>query len=383
MISSSRAWVCSRTKHRGATVCVPIEKFASAPVVAWLRMLRMKPFAGTGCQKKSPSRGPTILKVVDCATGVSMRLSSQAIVNPARVVPEAAARGYPGPTRRRVDVGPGSPLRFGRDDLERAQTTVRCRAMQVASTSSIGRVHQSSEKISTSTKPAKPGASTAPRMRRQVDHAVAHHAAVVQQVAGRHQPVADVVGEHALAAGARDLRPTAPGPTRRDRRRRATPSPPRARGSSPSQRSSACSSVFTQARSAAYIGCSGSIASGMPAPRAYSSSSRDAVRAPARARRRGPWTAPSRPRDCGRPPTTSTRQGAPSAAASSTARRLSSRARARPARRRPGTCRRGSSPTSSSPASFTAAHGVVEPDRRHLVAPGRDARGCRAGRRPR
>src|SRR3989442_11713528 len=33
---------------------------------------------------------------------------------------------------------------------------------------------------------------------RQVDHAVAHHAAVVEQVARRHQPVADMVGEDAL-----------------------------------------------------------------------------------------------------------------------------------------------------------------------------------------
>ncbi len=41
----------------------------------------------------------------------------------------------------------------------------------------------------------------------QVDDAVAHHAAVEQHVAGRHQPVADVMGEDALLrAGARDLR---------------------------------------------------------------------------------------------------------------------------------------------------------------------------------
>src|SRR6267378_1203404 len=39
---------------------------------------------------------------------------------------------------------------------------------------------------------------------RQVDHAVPHHAAVVEQIARRHQPVADVVGEDALA-GSLDL----------------------------------------------------------------------------------------------------------------------------------------------------------------------------------
>ncbi len=49
-------------------------------------------------------------------------------------------------------------------------------------------------------------ASTQPRIRGDVDDAVAHHAAVEQQVGGRHQPVADVEGEQALArAGALDL----------------------------------------------------------------------------------------------------------------------------------------------------------------------------------
>ena len=80
---------------------------------------------------------------------------------------------------------------------------------------------------------------------------------------GRHQPVADVIGEDA-AAGARDLPLAGRDPTRRDRRRRATPTP----SPSSSQRSLACASVFTQARSAAYIGCSGSIASGTPRARA-------------------------------------------------------------------------------------------------------------------
>src|ERR687896_474596 len=40
-----------------------------------------------------------------------------------------------------------------------------------------------------------------------VDHAIAHHAAIEQQVPGRHQPVADVEGEDATGgAGAADLR---------------------------------------------------------------------------------------------------------------------------------------------------------------------------------
>src|SRR5437588_12109774 len=42
--------------------------------------------------------------------------------------------------------------------------------------------------------------------RTDVDHAIAHHAAVVEDVFGRHQPVADVEGEQALLAGAGDLR---------------------------------------------------------------------------------------------------------------------------------------------------------------------------------
>ncbi len=43
-------------------------------------------------------------------------------------------------------------------------------------------------------------------MRRRVDDAVAHHAAVEQQIPRRHQPVADVIGQDAAAAsGAGDL----------------------------------------------------------------------------------------------------------------------------------------------------------------------------------
>ena len=39
----------------------------------------------------------------------------------------------------------------------------------------------------------------------QVDHAIAHHAAVEQQVGRRHQPVADVEAEDALGSGTLDL----------------------------------------------------------------------------------------------------------------------------------------------------------------------------------
>ena len=42
--------------------------------------------------------------------------------------------------------------------------------------------------------------------RSDVDHAVAHHAAVVENVFGRHQPVADVKRKQSVFAGARDLR---------------------------------------------------------------------------------------------------------------------------------------------------------------------------------
>src|ERR1019366_7570790 len=39
-----------------------------------------------------------------------------------------------------------------------------------------------------------------------VDHAVAHHAAVVEKVRGRHQPVADVERQQAVFSRAFDLR---------------------------------------------------------------------------------------------------------------------------------------------------------------------------------
>src|SRR5450759_4643405 len=38
-----------------------------------------------------------------------------------------------------------------------------------------------------------------------VDYAIAHHAAIEQQIGGRHQPVADMKSEQALVAGALDF----------------------------------------------------------------------------------------------------------------------------------------------------------------------------------
>ena len=92
---------------------------------------------------------------------------------------------------------------------------------------------------------------------------------------------------------------------------------------SSSHRSLAWPKVLTQARSAAYIGCSGSIASGTPQPRAYLALRR-CRREPARARRRV-----LRP---GRKPAHHHHQTFRSGAASSIARRLSSIAARRPCR---------------------------------------------------
>ena len=114
------------------------------------------------------------------------------------------------------------------------------------------------------------------RMAAQVDHAIAHHAAVEQQIRGRHQPVADVVGEDVRARRARS---GARGrdPTRRDRRRprRRRLRPARRRGR---WRARACSRRRGRRR---YIGCSGSIASGTPAA-AHGAAARRCRRAPAR-----------------------------------------------------------------------------------------------------
>ena len=146
------------------------------------------------------------------------------------------------------------------------QHTLRKRSMQVASTSSPGRFHQFSRREDLDLLRA----VIAGRLDRradafEVDDAVAHHAAIEQQVARRHQPVADVVREDAcLPRRPGRSAASAPDPTRHGRRRSPRRRPRRAA----SQMSSACFSVFTQARSAAYIGCSGSIASGTPLARA-------------------------------------------------------------------------------------------------------------------
>ena len=202
-------------------------------------------------------------------------------------------------------------------------------------------------------------------------HAVAHHAAVEDQVGRRHQPVADVEGGDA-AAGARPCRAPGPGPTRHDRHRA------RRRGPAPSssQRSSAWPSVFTHARSArihrvqrldreGHAGARGPRA-GWPAAR----------RAPSPARRRGPCE------PGGRPPTTITRQSAPERMGfvdgaavvldrRAAARRVGRREHAAAAeagdlqRRRRGRC-----------APLRPARAP------HLVAPGRDAAGCRGAAQP-
>jgi hypothetical protein len=87
--------------------------------------------------------------------------------------------------------------------------------------------------------------------------------------------------------------------------------------------SSAWSIVFTQARSAAYIGCSGSIA--ILTPQAWACGSMAAIPSVTICRAPGKSL-----EEAGNPPTTRTRQSALSAAASSMARRLSSICRWRP-----------------------------------------------------
>ena len=187
----------------------------------------------------------------------------------------------------------------------------------------------------------------------QIDHAVAHHAAVEQEIGGRNQPVVDVVGEDA-AAGARDLVARGRGPTRRDRRRprRRRRRPARRRGRSPAR---ACSrrrgrrrTSDAAARSRAARPPAGHRAAARPV------ASRTCRRAPAMSRE--PF---------GSPPTTRIRHCAPIAAASSTARRLSSSAARRPAasaagnmppRQRPVTvmsCARMSLPARSTPQACT------------------------------
>ena len=200
------------------------------------------------------------------------------------------------------------------------------------------------------------------RIGRKVDDAVAHHAAVEQHVPGRHQPVADVMREDALAlAGARDLLVRASGPTTHDRcrwrhRRRR---PARRRGRAPARacsrrrgrRHTSDAAARSRAGSCDARACGSTAA--MP--------SRTIARVPAMSRE------PS-----GSPPTTSTSASAPSAAASSTARLLSSICALAA-----GGVGRGEH---AAAAEIGDAHAVVahdargfrEPDLLDLVAPGRN-----------
>ena len=138
----------------------------------------------------------------------------------------------------------------------------------------------------------------------------------------------------------------------------ATPTP----SPNASHKSSACASVFTQARSAAYIGCSGSIASGILLERAWGEWRRCRL-PPCGARA---WISRE---PFGKPPTTRTRHSAPSADASSIARLLSSMAACRPA-----WSGRRKHPAAAIAAHFHAvvldrANGRIKADGRDLVAP--------------
>ena len=105
---------------------------------------------------------------------------------------------------------------------------------------------------------------------------------------GGREPVAHVEGQQPLLAGAFDLRLQLRVPPHVVQVHRHAQRADCAAGSSASHTSSACSSVLMQARSAACIGCSGSMASGMPRSRASSSSaampSVTCARAPAMSR---------------------------------------------------------------------------------------------------
>ena len=141
---------------------------------------------------------------------------------------------------------------------------------------------------------------------------------------------------------------------------------------SSSHRSLACEIVLTQARSAAYIGCSGSIASGMPAGRAYSSSSPIPSRTISRALARS-FDAGRPALSFGRPPTTRTRHGAPSVE------RLVDRALVVIERRAPAAAiqrRKHSAPAIAGQRKAGIAYALgrfLESGRGDLVAPGRDA----------
>ena len=164
----------------------------------------------------------------------------------------------------------------------------------------------------------------------QLDDAVAHHAAVVEQVARRHQPVADVIGEQPVAAGARDLRSSL-GSHHTWYTSSATPERTAAAGL---ERVADVERLLQRVDAGALRRLHGMqrldgerqpTARHIPATPAMPS--RTWARAKADVRCDGlPASAP------GSAPTTSTRQDAPSVLASSTARRLSSSAARRPAR---------------------------------------------------
>ena len=171
------------------------------------------------------------------------------------------------------------------------------------------------------------------------------------------QPVADVVREQALLARALDLRFAASGPTTRGRRRTATPMP----SPSASHMSSACSSVLMHARSAACIGCSGSMASGTPALRA---SGRIAAM-PSCTLLCGRRSGPSSPAAARPPPAPGIARRARAPPRSRAGcRRCQSFAVKKPPRHRPVTVRSVCLRWTASP---------VQAHLRDLVAPGRDA----------
>ena len=164
-----------------------------------------------------------------------------------------------------------------------------------------------------------------PSHRCDVDDAVAHHAAVVEDVLGRHQPVADVKREQAILSGARDLRhqfriPPDVIDVERDAEHAGA------------LRIEPVADVERLLRRV-HAGAVGGIhrmqrldrERHVGLLRVFQHLGDAVVDLRPRAAISFEAALPGR-EYCGRPPTTSTRQGAPSALASSTARRLSSRA---------------------------------------------------------
>ena len=233
--------------------------------------------------------------------------------------------------------------------------------------------HQASERISTSQAPAKPSASTAAR-----SFGISITPSPIMPRSSSRSRVGTSQSQMwkawmRVAAGAGDLREDVRVPPDViDVDRDAEPA--RAVADRAGRRCRAPgASVFTQARSAAYIGCSGSMASGTPAASAWSSSAAIASSTCARAPAMSFDGAEPGRENCGRPPTTSTRHGAPSAAASSTARRLSSRSSARCAAIGRETCRRGNSRRGGSRRRARPCTARSRPTACDLVAPGREA----------